>query len=378
MAIFKMIAGCFRGRRANLHDFNREESGSVVMTFSLSLLAVMTLIGAAIDYSRLVGTTAKLQAAVDGAMLAAVKAPVSTRASVANSMLQSALSGSGIAASWSTPPTLNADGSLSGQATGTVKTALLGLANISQMSTTASATVKIATVSSSTPSSVVFTLTGAYGWYWKQVDLYVHQPGASSNTLVASYFYQPVNLGYSNGRGNGTVTAQFLTGGVMVANAITTPVSLGSNYDNVFMQMTVYSDGCGPGMAPTTSQSTTTTNYNCVASGSRLQTGTNRYGQPTYTTYTKTTTPVVYSTSDPSTAHNLFIGNPEVDLPNNAVPSIFTLLPCGQTVQHAWEDTPWANPLPSTWSTQDIFFNVQAGSCAVNTSYQTTAPAITR
>lgn len=348
-----------------------DEGGTVAVAFALTALVALALMGAAVDYSRDVGAEQKLQTAVDGAMLAAVKAPTASRASVADAALQANLANSGIAATWSQTPTLNADGSVTGAVRGTVGTTVMKMAGMGSMNLSASATAQYAPAS--TASDVVFTLTGAYGWYWKQVDLYVHQKGAAADTLLASYRYQPVDLSYQSGRGSGDVTASFLTGGVMVANAIDTPVSMGTTYDNAYLKMTVYTDGCGPGMAPTTSQSGSTTNYNCVASGTRVQTGWSWWGGATYTTYTKSATPVVYSTNDASTAHNLFVNG--AMLPNSQTPSIFTLLPCGQTSTQAWEDTPWANPLPGSWSTQDIFFNVQT-TCSANANYQSNVPRL--
>ena len=354
--------------------FTRDTSGSITVALALAAVTALALVGAGIDYSRAVNSREKLQNAVDQAMLAAMQAPAASRVSVATNMLNAALANSGVTASWSTPPTLTSSGNLTGTASGTARTILGGLTSVASVHVVATSTVRHA--AASVPSSLVFTLTGGYGWYWKEVDLYIHQPGASSDTLMAAYQYQPVDLSYSGGRGKGAVTAQFLVNGTMVANAVSTPVALGANYDNVYLKMTVYSDGCGPGMAPTTPQSGSTTDYNCVASGTQALTGWTWWGQPVYTTYTKTATPVYYATNDAQTAHNLFVGTPEVDLPNNAVPSIFTLLPCGQTIQHAWEDTPWASPLPGSWSTQDVFFNVQATSCQQNASYQTNTPSL--
>ena len=354
--------------------FASDTSGSTTAMFAVSAVAAMALMGAGIDYGRAVGAHAKLQNAVDQAMLAALQAPATTRLSVANSILNAALAGSGLSASWSIAPTVTANGALTGTATGTLSSVMNGLTGVTQLVTSATSTVAYS--KASVPSNVVFALTGGYGWYWKEIDLFVHQPGASADTLLASYVYQPVDLSGGGGRGTGTLTANFNINGVMTGNAVSTPVVLGSTYDNIYLKMTVYSDGCGPNMAPTTSQSGSTTNYSCIASGTKVQTGENWWGQATYTTYTKSASPAYYATNDPNTAHNLFIGNPEVDLPNNAVPSIFTLLPCGQTVQHAWEDTPWANPLPGSWSTQDIFFNVQATSCAQNANYQSSMPTL--
>lgn len=341
--------------------FRANERGSISVAFALSGLVATLLVGASIDYGRSVGMQQKLQAAVDAAMLAALQASAANRTNVATQVLNASLANSGITASWTSGPTVNSDGSLSGTAQGTAPTYFMKIARINSVSETASSTVEYP--ASQTASSVTFTLTGAYGWWWKKVDLYIHTAGASSDTLLASYVYQPFTLSALAGRGTGTTTATFLSAGSMVSGAVSTPVNMGSSYDNAYVKMTVYTDGCGPGMAGYTNQNNATTVQYCIASGTRVQTGTNRYGQPTYTTYTKTASPVIYSTNDPTTAQYLFVNG--VQLPTGSTPSIFTLLPCSQTSTHAWEDG-------GGWATQDIFFDV-ATTCSANSNYKQTA-----
>ena len=344
-----------------LSGFVRDTRGTISAAFAMTGLVATMLVGASIDYSRNIGMQQKLQASVDAAMLAALQASAANRTTVATQVLNATLANSGITASWTSGPTVNGDGSLSGTATGTIDTVFMKIARINSMSTTASATVELP--AASVASNVTFSLTGAYGWWWKQVDLYVHVAGAGSDTLLASYVYQPYNLSASSGRGTGTTSASFLSSGAMVTGPVATGVNLGSNYDNAYLKMTVYTDGCGPGMAGYTTSSGSVTTQNCVASGTRVQTGTNRYGQPTYTTYTKSASPNVYSTNDASRAQYLFVNGNQ--LPDNDTPTIFTLLPCGQTSTHAWEDG-------GGWDNQDIFFNMTT-TCSANPNYTSAA-----
>lgn len=349
------------GPVARLSGFLRDTRGTISAAFAMTGLVATMLVGASIDYSRNIGMQQKLQASVDAAMLAALQASAANRTTVATQVLNATLANSGITASWTSGPTVNGDGSLSGTATGTIDTVFMKIARINSMSTTASATVELP--AASVASNVTFSLTGAYGWWWKQVDLYVHVAGAASDTLLASYVYQPYNLSASSGRGTGTTSASFLSSGAMVTGPVATGVNLGSNYDNAYLKMTVYSDGCGPGMAGYTTSSNGSTIQNCVASGTSVQTGTNRYGQPTYTTYTKTASATVFSTNSSTTAQYLFVNG--VQLPANSVPTIFALLPCDQTSTHAWEDG-------GGWTQQDIFFSV-ATTCSANSNYKMTA-----
>lgn len=358
--------------------FLADESASIGISFAVTATAALMFVGAAIDYSNNVGGRAKLQSAVDAAVLAALQAPAASRVSAATAILQANLAQSGMNVSWSQQPTLGADGSITGAVTATLPTVALKIARINQMTFSASARAKIASVAMQSPANLTFTLTGATGWYWKQVDLYVHQPGAVSDTVVASYTYQPTSL---FNQGTGTVSAKFLTGpgGSMVDGAVDTPVSIGATYDRAYLKMTVYSDGCGPGYAPQHPDFGGNTAYwspfVCMAVGSTWTSSSTQYVcnrrscgyQTTTTTNTvsKTAAPVYYSTDDPATAHNLFVNG--VDLPNNVKPSFFSLFSCGQTTSHDWEDTPWADPLPGSWSQQDIHFSI-ATSCATNSN----------
>ncbi len=362
-AMFTLFHQPLRLKRSvsRLAGFARDVRGTISAAFALTGLVATLLVGASIDYSRNVSVQQKLQAAVDAAMLAALQASAANRTTVATQVLNASLGNTGIVASWTSGPTVNGDGSLSGTAQGTVPTYFMKIAQINNMTTTASATVELP--AASVASNVTFSLTGAYGWWWKQVDLYVHVAGAASDTLLASYVYQPYNLSASSGRGTGTTSASFLTSGAMVTGPVATGVNLGSNYDNAYLKMTVYTDGCGPGMAGYTTSVSGSTIQNCVASGTKVQTGTNYYGQPTYTTYTKSATATAYSTNSATTAQYLFVNG--VQLAANAVPTIFTLLPCDQTSTHAWEDG-------GGWAQQDIFFSV-ATTCAANSNYKMAA-----
>jgi hypothetical protein len=368
-----------------LRKFLRAESASTSIVFALSTTAVMFAVGAAVDYSRTVGGQARLQSAVDSAVLAAMQAPAAQRVSSATAILQANLAGTGISATWATQPALNADGSLSAVANASLHTTALGLAGINTITLSAAAKAKIVTQAVQSPANVAFTLTGASGWYWKKVDLYTHQPNAASDTLLASYIYQPTNL---NNGGTGTVSAQFPTGtgGAMAAGDVGTQVSLGSTYDRAYLVMTVYSDGCAPGYGPQHpdfgGNSSYWSPFVCMAVGSTWTSSTTSYNSYTHqyvtttttNTVSKTTQPVAYSTNDASTAHNLFVNS--VELPNNVAPNFFSLFACGATATHDWEDTPWGNPLPGSWSQQDIHFTVST-TCAANVNIsQSTMPTL--
>lgn len=347
------LTSLLAGLRARMNRFASDAKGTVAVTFSVVTLPTIFLVGASIDYSRIGPGAAQLQSALDSALLAGVIAKPGTQVDTARAAFatQIALASGSYTAQF----TLNADNTLSGTASGTIPTAFMGITRLAGLSVAASGKAK----PPETPSTVVFQLTAAYGYYWKSVELYIHKPGDRADTLMASYIYQPVDMTGGGGNGTGTTTATFNVNGTMTSNAVTTPVNLGTAYDNIYLKMTVYDDGCGPGMAPNPNYPQTgyQKNFQCVTSGTKVN----------GSKVTKSSTPAVYSTNDATTAHNLFIGMPSVQLPNNKVPNIFTLIPCNGSIQHAWEDTPYYNA--SSWSHKDIFFLVSASSCGRNANY---------
>jgi Flp pilus assembly protein TadG len=344
-------------------DCVKDEGGAVMLMFAFALIPVLLTIGGSIDYLRAERARSQLQQALDSATIAAAAGSTSNAA-----LMQTNDAGGGLITNVSVSWKKNSDGSVTGNATAQVPTSFLHLANMASMSVAATSTASVG--SPQTASSVNFTLTGAYGWYWKEVDIFIHTVGASSDTKLASYIYQPTDLSGQSGRGTGTTTAQFLTGGVMVAGAINSTVSLGSNYDNAYLVMTVYSDSCGPGQVNTSSGSNPNI-VTCAASGTKIS------GK----TYTKTATPVLYSTSNISQSRNLFVNNKNMYSATKA-PTISQTIPCPASGTatasntHAWEDTPYSGSLNTgSWATQDIFFTVQT-SCTANVNYTGAAKLI--
>ncbi|WP_162009731.1 TadE/TadG family type IV pilus assembly protein [Methylocystis heyeri] len=333
----------------------------MIIMFALALLPVLLTIGGAVDYMRVGRAKSQLQQALDAATLAAATGNTGASALMRTNDTAGSLL-SNVSVSW----TNNSDGSVTGTATALVPTSFMKLAQINSISVGATATASIG--SPQTASNVSFSLTAAYGWYWKQVDIYIHNVGTTGDTKLASYIYQPVNQSALSGRGTGSTTAQFLSGGAMVAGAINSAVTMGSAYDKAYLTMTVYSDGCGPGMVNSSSNSI----VSCVSSGTKIN----------GTTYTKTATPVIYSTADATQSRNLFVNGVNMYSPK-AAPKIMQILPCAisgtatTTNTHAWEDTPYSGSINTgSWATQDIFFTVQTG-CAANANY-TGAPKLIR
>ncbi len=447
-------------------SFRRDERGNVAMTFALALLPLSFFVSASIDFARLNDRKSEVQNAVDSAVLAALEnaaggtpsdaqvrasisaaigkytdiiLPQGTASTVNGATALVASNGSTCTYTTTVTPQTStcanttityvsgSPSTYTATVSGTIALPLWSsIAGTTPLNITATADV----ASSSAPSSTQFQLTNASGWYAKVVNLYVHNKNATSDTLLASYTYTPNNLSQSNsftgGGGIGNVVASFSDGTTTtwdnagnVVSGTNEAVSLGTLYDNAYLTMAVYTDGCPAGLTP--DPRVANSSFACVASGtsftssnssssqfandtgnmsltntsSSTSTGTcysNRQGyyscQTTTYTYTwrvtKQATAVVYSTQDPLSANHLFVMNAnrasvstdDMPLGTNLPISLFTMIPCGKTVYHSWEDTPWSasQAYTGTWAAQDIYFKVTGTVCSVNANYTNGAP----
>lgn len=324
-----------------LGRWRHDENGAIVVIFALALVPLVAVMGAAVDYSRAAKLKTRVQEAVDSATLAGLKgATPSERIAVANQVFASYGLSTQLA---SLTPTFvnNADGSLSGSATGTMPTSFMSLVKVVNVDIGAKATAVTPPVVT-TPSSLSFTADGASGWFYKEVKLWVHYPGDATDTNLATFVYQPVNL---------------VTGPGSITGPMGTPIALGSNFDKIYMTMLVGPDGCGPTQTPkyaaglADQDMSHRLNYQCVAL---------KAGKP------KTAPPYTLSTIDPATSNHLFVNS--VQAPLGKIFSMTDLAKCNTTVSQAWEDTQTYTPGSAAWEWQDFRFTVVGGACVTNTA----------
>jgi Flp pilus assembly protein TadG len=119
--------------------FREDNSGNVAIVFSLALLPLMGLAGAALDYSRATQSRTRLQATADAAALKAVLAHGVTdqeRIAIAQSVFKSA----GVQFAGDNPVTVTIDGrTVHVRATSRIKTSLLGVMSIPEIGLAAQA-----------------------------------------------------------------------------------------------------------------------------------------------------------------------------------------------------------------------------------------------
>jgi hypothetical protein len=114
-----------------LSRFRRNQQGQIAVVFALAVIPIIGGVGAAVDYSRANNSRTALQQATDSAVLAAAKDGTSNWKSVAENIFKGNLATKGAVVGIPTFTVSNAI--YSGTATGTVKTAFLGLVNINEM-----------------------------------------------------------------------------------------------------------------------------------------------------------------------------------------------------------------------------------------------------
>ena len=127
--------------RAQLQKFGAAEGGNIAVIFALTLLPVMTGVGAAIDYSHANATKEAVQSALDSALLAGAKAGTedsgSTWKSIAANVFSSNLAAKSISVSAPVFSKDDANSFYTGSVTASVPTSILGVIGINTLGVTA-------------------------------------------------------------------------------------------------------------------------------------------------------------------------------------------------------------------------------------------------
>lgn len=280
--------------------------GNVSMTFAFVTIPLVLGVGAAVDYSRATSLRTQLQGMVDSVTLAAASLPPAQRPASADAALAAAIGGSRVVVAskaWSSA----ADGSFTGVVSGSMETAFVKIVGVSSMPFNARATAK---PPAPLPIATTFTPVSASGWFWKNVTVWIHTPGAASDTQVASYVYQPEyldQLAANGAAGIGSLTSN-------PPGTVTFPP-----YDKLYLRMSVRGNSCPPNQAPATGTGTGGVKLNCVSSPGACS-----------------PSDIELRTDDPNTSHHLFVAGAQ--LPQGVVSPITSILKCGQAITHDWED----------------------------------------
>lgn len=169
------------------------------------------------------------------------------------------------------------------------------------------------------PKTVIFTPTTIQGWYYKKVSIIVVRPNSTVEEVVGTVTYQPTTHN-NGGQGNKTVSPSGT-------------LDLGK-YSKLILQMEVKNDGCAIGYKATISGASVTCSKNSGAAYSKYD--------------------LTLRTDNPDTSYYLFVEG--VQLAKGVTSPLDSILACGKTSNHAWEDG-------GGWDRQDFFYTV-AVTCA--------------
>ncbi|MBB4196363.1 hypothetical protein CCR94_13520 [Rhodoblastus sphagnicola] len=135
-----------------LGHFKRDRKGSISLYFAFALLPILSMMGLALDYGRLINARSAAQTAMDNAVLTAVISPGADAAS----MFRGSMSQSGITLTSAPTFTTNANGGVTGAASGLLSTAIMNVLGFKAMkfSVRATAGISTSTATTRTPNKV--------------------------------------------------------------------------------------------------------------------------------------------------------------------------------------------------------------------------------
>ncbi|AYC99563.1 TadE/TadG family type IV pilus assembly protein [Neorhizobium sp. NCHU2750] len=169
------------------------------------------------------------------------------------------------------------------------------------------------------PSKVEFTPTKAQGFYYKKVTIRVIRPGSTKEEIVGTVTYQPAT---TDDQGQGTMTV-----------SPSTSIDLGK-YSSLILQMEIKKDGCPTGQMGFVLASKIVCLANSTAAYSKYD--------------------LTLRTDNPNTSYYLFVDG--VQLAKGVTSPLSSILVCGKTSSHAWEDG-------GGWDRQDFFYTAKT-TCA--------------
>lgn len=341
----------------------QDESGAVAMIFGLAVIPIVFLAGAAIDYSVASSNRSSLQAALDRAALVGAKAAGSETTTAKAAFDQEATSSqlNGAESNWNfDKPT----GRLTGSATATSPTSFTAILRDKPVTVAASVTAQQKGLS--TPTQITISLNIARGWYWKKLTVFKKEKDDSTPVALGVLTYQPTT---QNNGGTGTLKDQ--NGNTLTAGASGLTFAVGTNYSALYLQMDVITDGCAPGMIPKSGS-----NFSCIEGkkSSSTQTYSFKTDDPLsagqlFTSATQVATTLINSTiSSGKSTQTLF-----TQLGTAGASNVSSIFQCGKTTTQAWEDTKPTTAAfnsGSSWWTQDIYFDINVPTCALNTNFE--------
>jgi Flp pilus assembly protein TadG len=218
-------------------QFARNRHGNFAIAFAVSAAFIVMAVGGALDFSTAVTVRKHLQAAIDGAVLAAASKGTTIDQTYAKQFFATNVSAYSVSATnglvtknWTDVDALNftqdASGNIVGTAHASMKTSLVAIAGISTIGITVTAAAKGTTQTKI--ASATFKIKSAQGAYDKDIYFYTRDKSGAvtSETLILQYDYT------SSGGGKKTFTP---------ATTSSTTINIG-DYASYGYKMVVYED----------------------------------------------------------------------------------------------------------------------------------------
>jgi Flp pilus assembly protein TadG len=287
----------------------QDRSGNFGLMTALLATPVLLACGAAVDISNAMVERANMQEAADAAALAGGSVYDGTNPDEAKARAQEFIS----AYSDRLPVGATFEITTAGQ---TVEVSVSGDADnaFMQLAGIDSLPIGVASVALSPmkPKSIKLTPTKAQGYYYKKVSILVVRPGSNAEQVVATVTYQPETQ-EDSGQGEMTVEPSGT-------------IDLGK-YSKLVLQMDIKNDGCA------LDRKAHVANRKIKCTPSKAATD-RKYD-------------LTLRTDEPETTHYLFVDGKQ--LPKGVTSPLATILDCGKTSDHAWEDG-------GGWERQDFFY----------------------
>lgn len=334
------------------HRFLSSESGSFAPAFAVVLVPVLLAMGLAVDYTSATSDRAKMQNALDSAVLSITTMKRTATDAERQTVLQNVYAANGgqgtatlLSVSFDVDGTMHASTS----ASYAMPTDFMSLAKIQTVNIGVSTSVR------KNPSLIeaTFKIDKASGYWDKTITLFGADPAKTDADPMMKIDYKYNGAGGAKGYGTTTVYTKDAKGNFTVIQQ--QQVCTTQDYKKSIKLGTFPTGPFKDGDSKLTSCSMPVAGDGAAIDVSKVN---DLYLQMEVTTGNKDT----FRSNDPAKSNRLFIDG--VQVPKNQIVNIFTAVPCGETSSQAWEDggTAEAN---MTLGDADFFYKV-SGKCDFN------------
>lgn len=342
--------------------FRRNQDGNLAVTFGMCLLPIVLAVGVATDYSSATHDRASMQNALDAAILSLTALPETMTNPDRETKLKEFYTGNGGTGTAKLDSfSINAIGEVDAKASATydMPTSFMQLANVAKVP------ISVVTEMHKQPTLVAakFEIDKVSGWWNKTMLLKGRKYGEATDNDLMKITYAYNNSGES--KGYGTTSVYQITKN---AQGVVTETLLQREVCNTYKGQSTWGDGASqlknnemsqtPRRTQTSGSYTTKCWFKSGLSADTfidVSTMSDIYLQMDV----PSGNPKILTSDDPNTANRLYLAGTQV-VPDGKPVDIFSVVPCGDKSDQAWEDG-GTNP-PKLVADADFFYKV-TGKC---------------